>query len=152
MVSMVFRLVLLFSDCLMLGSEEFSPCSISEQILHRHLAQWRNLNVIYTNINLAEWFFPSRHSWRRRGIHTYWYKHGMRSSSPSPHLFRMLHEKTSDDHIPPGSASHDSVSNIDLYSYHEQRAGRLIIDPMYASDFIFDVYCNGKLTIPPQWS
>lgn len=25
----------------------------------------------------------------------------------------------------------DSASEIDLYSFHEKRAGRLIIDPMY---------------------
>ena len=62
----------------------------------------------------------------------------------------MLNEKASDEHIPSVAASQDSVSNIDLYSYHEQRAGRLIIDPMYASDFIFDLYCNGEFTIPLQ--
>ena len=62
----------------------------------------------------------------------------------------MLDEKASDEHLPSVAASQDSTPNIDLYSYHEQRAGRLIIDPVYASDFIVDLYYSGEPTIPPQ--
>ncbi|KAF8962348.1 MFS general substrate transporter [Flammula alnicola] len=40
---------------------------------------------------------------------------------------KVLNEKT--DVESSASHSHDSASEIDLYSFHEQRAGRLIIDP-----------------------
>ena len=45
----------------------------------------------------------------------------------------MASEKASDEHLELSSvaASQDSASKFDLYSYHEQRAGRLIIDPAY---------------------
>jgi len=50
----------------------------------------------------------------------------------------MVSEKASDEHLELSSvaASQNSASKFDLYSYHEQRAGRLIIDPAYVSDFI----------------
>lgn len=40
------------------------------------------------------------------------------------HEDKVLNEKTDAE-----SSSHDSRSEIDLFSYHEVNAGRLIIDP-----------------------
>ena len=42
--------------------------------------------------------------------------------------------------------SYDDASEIDLYSFHEQHAGRLIIDPAYVCPPLLLAY------LPSNWS